>query len=103
MLKAFGSVIMRLPEGNWSLRVTKEDSGENPITFTEEQMASGSVPAKFSLYSDTREDAKLLEAVCDRETGVCIFSQPTAILSGLTALCLRELAAPTGYAANNQW
>lgn len=102
-LRAFGGAIMRLPAGNWSLQVTKTDGKGAAVTFTEEQMTAGAVPAKFGLYSAMGENAKLLEAVCDRETGVCTFSQPTALLNDVTKLYLKELGAPTGYVANDQW
>lgn len=87
--------------GNWELSIKKTDLSGKAITFTKQDIDENKkATATFGLYKND-DNKPWLTGSCDPVTGICIFSQPTAVLtSDVTRLAVKELTAPTGYKAD---
>lgn len=98
-LDSFGGAGRRptVPASNWVLEIKNTNASGAAI-----QIAGNGQTAKFGLYTAKDNNAKLLEATCDPNTGVCIFSLSKEML-GDHKLYLKELSTPDGYAPNSSW
>ena len=91
--KSFGTAGFSLPSEKFlSIQVRKVDG--------EQRILKGAV---FGLYSDRSEDALLVSAPCDDNTGICTLAVPRSQIGNLDRIYYKEIKAPEHYALNDQW